>query len=209
MRPMTSPLGLLVQWVISGAWLWLTVKFLWKDGPPYLFLIFFVVGAAWFIAAVYLTFGRLRYQDVQLDLAEPVHPGGKLIARLRAPAGFGGASAVTATLQCKRAYFYDNLGGNRRHVTPAEEVVWSREARFPVSVQSGNSECPIEFDVPADARATVPVSLVLGDERMHVQNWQKSGFHWQLDVHADAPGIDLVCSFPVTVSARPPGKMAA
>jgi hypothetical protein len=196
-----APDALALHYFLSGSWLWLTFNFLWKDAGV-LFLLLFVIGAAWLLAVVYHTFEGLKYGEVELSIAGPVHPGGKLVALVSSPGGFAGARTLTATLQCKRMFWHDGPAGNRRSLTPGEELVWSREARFPVSAQRGAGRCRIEFEIPADARATVPASIVLSD-RSIVQDWQKSGFHWQVDLRADIQGVDLMRSFPVTVAVRP------
>lgn len=193
---------LILHWILSAAWLAMTVKFLWQQSPLYLFLIFFVVGAAWLLATVYFTLERLKYKDVRLDVAGPVRPGGKLVATLHAQSGFGGASAVSATLQCMRVYFNDNLAGNRTKLSQGEDLVWSVECRFPVASQPGKNQCQLEFDIPADAEVSRRVWLLPDPNNRAVEEWQKPGFRWQLDVRADVPGIDLVRSFPVEVGAR-------
>ena len=197
----------LIHLVLSAAWLWMTVAYLWPAPfvqPWLLFAAFFLAGAVWMVAAILMTIERLRYGAITLDQAGPARSGGKLVAVARAPRGFAGARALRARLQCLRTYYLDDLGGNRKNLTYAEEVIWSLEREFPVTGEAGERECRISFDIPADAEAS---RTVIFDWSPAAIEWYKSGYRWQVGLRTDAPGIGLMRDFPITVAAPPAGKM--
>ena len=180
----------------SLAWLWFTWEFLWKLGEPdfgdrLLFGIFFLIGLTWLLATVYHTLEWFKFGDTRLEFMGRVFPGGKLTAVLRVPQPVVGTRTLKATLQCKHVYW----GGTADTKSIREDVVWSLERDFPVLTRARKSECRIEFEVPGDAELTTATTGVGGG--------QNPGHYWELAIHADVPGIDLMRSFLVPVVAPP------
>jgi hypothetical protein len=197
---------LIFHFFLSLAWLGATVHFLWPD-PLVLFVLFFAVGALWFTTIVVLAFQRANFGDVDLAVAGAVFPGSRLKAELRASKGFGEAREVTAALVCKRVSWREEFGtGYGKELVPLEEVVWSRQARFPAVAHGGGGLCRIEFEVPADGEVTRDKEWNSNDRGVMMQ-WQKPGIQWWIDVRVAAPGMRMDRSFPVTVVARPAGNI--
>jgi hypothetical protein len=202
--PRLGPAMLAVNVVAGAGWLALTYRFLWREGPLLLFVIFFAVGAVWLLSAIYYSIERLKYGVAELDVTGPVRTGGKLAGVLRVPAGFGGAAELTATLRCLRITFLEGIGGSRNVAQiPYENETWSFRKRFAVSGQGRDSECRVEFNIPANAEPTKQHWFYLGYP-YDVVEWQKPGFRWELDVSTDAPGIGFRRTFHIEVV--PAGK---
>jgi hypothetical protein len=190
--------ALLFYYLFSGAFLWFG-RFAWKEGASVIGGILFIVGLIFLVATVYHTLELFKYGDLHLEIETRPFPGGKLVALIRAPSGIGGARTLNATLQCKYVYWRSNVDGRGRSIS--EDVVWSTEKEFPVTARLGRSQCRIEFDVPADAQSSTTSTTMGGG--------QSPGHYWEVRVHADVPGIDLMRTFLITVGVRPPSKMAA
>lgn len=190
--------ALLFYYLFSGVFLWIG-RLAWKSGSHFVGGPLVIVGLVFLVATIYHTLELFKYGDLHLEIETRPFPGGKLVALIRAPSGMGGARKLNATLQCKYVYWRTDLDGRGRSIS--EDIVWSVENEFPVTSRLGRSHCRIEFDVPADAQSST-ASTVLGGS-------QSPGHYWEVCVHADVPGIDLMRSFLVTMGVRPPSKMAA
>ena len=190
--------ALLFYCLMSGAFLF-GGRFAWKESAHVVGGVLLVIGAVLLLATIYHTLELLKYGDLHLAIETRPFPGGKLVALVRAPGGIGGARELTATLHCKHVYWRTNMGQSGSSLS--EDVVWSTERQFPVSVRLGRSHCRIEFDLPADAQVSTTSTIAGGG--------QSPGHYWEVCVHADVPGIDLMRTFLIPVGVRPPSKMVA
>lgn len=194
-----GPRAILASYCLSLVLLGLTWLLFWKESPvdpagrlP--FQVFFFIGVAWLLGALYYTVAWFAHGDVRLQVIGPVYPGGRLVAVVRVPKPLVGARSIRATLRCTEVYRGEpHPKSGYRPVL--ESPVWSIKTSFPVTRRGRTSECRIEFDVPADALLTSGSVDIFGN--------RIPGSYWDLAIHADVPGIDLVRSFPVRVGLAP------
>ena len=160
-------------------------------------LVFGGLGALFLFGAVHSYLGAVRYGDVALEIAEPVVPGGRLLARLVCPDGVAGASTIHAEMRCKKVEWV--VSGGKRHLT--ENAIWSAKRSFPLRAAGKAAHCDIHFDLPPDA----PIS-----EGGSTATRTLPGIFWEVQVETDdLPGVDLMRGFrfPVIAGTPPPSDL--
>lgn len=148
-------------------------------------LLFAFVGVVLIGLMVYTVVQYLRYGESVLQLATvPGGLGGVLGGAVRTRVVIESPEDVALTLRCSRL-ITTGSGKNRR---TSRKVVWeqTRHGTELLRDEQGLTAIPVEFNIPYDCPETDDSDP---DNRVE----------WDLDVHADVPGVDFQASFAVPV----------
>lgn len=146
-------------------------------------LLFPLVGVGLLVAALHVTWRRLKYGPCHLILPRsPVPIGGVLDGRIVIPRGFHPETDPIVSLRCVQRVT-TSYGNNRRTHTHG---LWHRDAEIDKSAVTparGGSEIPVRIPIDADCLPTNPAARI----------------SWELSVSARTSGIDFETTFVVPV----------
>lgn len=160
-------------------------------------LMFPLAALAVLALALYKSLQRRRFGRSALHLETlPGQIGGSLRATLRVPRAFHPEKGFTVTLTCiERKWYLDDDNSQ----SSTDTTLWSTEDLLerPAITHDPGMIFPLEFTIPYRCRPTRPRD---GDDETL----------WQVQVHADLPGVDYSERFEVpvfrTAQADPDGK---
>ncbi len=163
-------------------------------GMQWFLLIFDAAGAVVVGYAIYLVLRYLKYGRSVLSFERfPFFLGETFDATFTNNKGIGFFRRLSFTWRCvEEVYETHGTGKNRRTQAVCYQIYGdTREIDQPGQHSGWNEPVPVSFPIPADQP---PTALASGPPS-----------YWELEIHADTPGIDYRATFLVPVYA-PPGR---
>ncbi|MGV6853147.1 MAG: DUF3592 domain-containing protein, partial [bacterium] len=160
----------------------------WKHDPFVLLVLLFpLIGIALISSFVFMLVRHKRYKATRLVLRKlPVRRGERFKASIVVPSHIAAEKGYKITLTAwKSIWVRGNKGGrSRRRETIWQQDVFLKSETYPWD--KSRTQLDFEFLIPTDIPETNDP-----DEDIH--------YDWDLEVHADIPGIDFKLTFPVPV----------
>jgi hypothetical protein len=149
--------------------------------------IFPAIGVGLLAWAIHTTLRWRRYGSTRFEMAAPAAAGGACRGTIhtRFPTDHTRSIRVTLKLTCLQR----TITGSGKHRNVRESILWQEEAAVPdghVSFGPQGAFFPVQFALPADARATTASK-------------GSAGIFWVLAAEASLPGVDFHEDFDIPV----------
>lgn len=155
------------------------------EGSLFILLVLFfpLAGIYMLVWAIKSTLGWRRFGQVRLTLDPyPGSIGGQVGGSLELPIAYNPQQRFPVSLQCVRSY----TSGSGKNRSRYQTAIWQTKGlAHSRPTATGGTLLRVCFDVPAD----LPASEKPSDDYRF----------WQLELHADLPGVDLHRQFEVPV----------
>lgn len=159
---------------------------IWKQDSRVFGGIFLAIGLLLLSGVVHSLLGRSRFGESQLRLEIPVSPGQEAQGTIFVPKRIADARHMQIEIRCVQVQW----GGSGESRSLKHNPLWSNTNRFPLTRRGLGSECAFSFELPRD----LPNSTIGHEAVAH-----GTGIYWEIDAHADVPGIDYMRKFRIPV----------